>query len=98
MAGNVVTIPVWPNSDGTNASDKGVGRVQNDAYYQERLAQLWMKDQNRLQPGVIYKLDQMPTGYSGWEKRRGTTTHVDRCTVTPPTRSPSTATDVSAQT
>lgn len=81
MAGNVVTIPVWPNSDGTNDTDKGNGRVRNDAHYQERLAQLWMKDQNLLQPGVIYKLDQMPTGYSGWEKRRGTSTHVDRYLV-----------------
>lgn len=80
-AGNVVTIPVWSESDGTGAPAKDKARIRNDAHYQERLAELWMKEQHQHQSGVTYNLNQLPYGYSGWEKRRGDTKHVDRCTV-----------------
>ena len=78
---SVVTIAVWSASDGTGAPAKDQARVRNDAHYQERLAELWMKEQRQHQPGVTYILNQLPPGYSGYEKRRGDSKHVDRCTV-----------------
>ncbi|PPJ54417.1 hypothetical protein CBER1_07371 [Cercospora berteroae] len=76
MARNVVTIPVWNDSDGQHAPSKD--RTRNDGYFQERLGELWMKERGQAQPGVVYRLDRLPTGYSGWEKRRGDSKHVDR--------------------
>lgn len=77
MARNVVTIPVWNDSDGQHAPSKD--RNRNDGYFEERLGELWMKERGQAQPGVVYRLDRLPTGYSGWEKRRGESKHVDRC-------------------
>lgn len=79
MARNVVSIAVWNDSDGTNAPAKDTSRTRNDAYFEERLADLWMKDRGQHQPGVTYKLNRLPTGYTGWEKRRGDSKHIDRC-------------------
>ncbi|KAF2215882.1 hypothetical protein CERZMDRAFT_35160 [Cercospora zeae-maydis SCOH1-5] len=76
MARNAVTIPVWNDSDGQHAPAKD--RSRNDGYFEERLGDLWMKERGQAQPGVLYRLDRMPTGYSGWEKRREGTKHIDR--------------------
>ncbi|KAI5367747.1 Putative cryptic loci regulator 2 [Septoria linicola] len=78
MARNVVSIAVWNDSDGTNAPAKDASRTRNDGYFEERLADLWMKDRGQHQPGVTYKLNRLPTGYTGWEKRRGDSKHIDR--------------------
>ncbi|KAM3425161.1 hypothetical protein BST61_g7120 [Cercospora zeina] len=76
MARNAITIPVWNDSDGKHAPAKD--RTRNDGYFEERLGDLWMRERGQAQPGVLYRLDRMPSGYSGWEKRREGTKHVDR--------------------
>lgn len=56
--------------------------TRNDAYWLERVANIWAKDRGLSQPGVSYRLDRLPDGYGGYEKARGAaggdSNHIDR--------------------
>lgn len=74
-------ISISDASDGTGAVPGAEARdhVRNDQYFMERLGERWMKDQGFARPGGVYVLDRLPSGYSGWQKAREGTKHVDRC-------------------
>jgi hypothetical protein len=64
---------VWPASDGISSTRSSAGFQQNDLYFEERLAVELMKQQRiPSKPGIKYKLDRLPKGYSGWVKSRVT--------------------------
>jgi hypothetical protein len=69
--GNYTIIPVWPTSDGIPSARVYAGFTRNDLFFESCLAVEYMKLQNiPQQPGVKYKLDRLPAGYSGWESMR----------------------------
>ncbi|WPB04598.1 uncharacterized protein RHO25_009244 [Cercospora beticola] len=60
-------IQVWPASDGIGSAATHPRSTRNDLYFEQRLARAWMAEQGiPLRPNVKYKLDRLPSGYSGW--------------------------------
>lgn len=60
-------IQVWPASDGIGNAATHPRSTRNDLYFEQRLARAWMAEQGiPIRPKVKYKLDRLPTGYSGW--------------------------------
>ncbi|PPJ60839.1 hypothetical protein CBER1_11593 [Cercospora berteroae] len=60
-------VQVWPASDGIDKHPTHPNCTRNDLYFEQRLARAWMAEQGiPLRPNVKYKLDRLPTGYSGW--------------------------------
>lgn len=79
MAPARVIIPISSASDGTGATPPPSSLQQrDDQYYLDAIADRWMKEQGRAQPGVSYTLSQLPTGFAGYAKTRNGTNHVDR--------------------
>ncbi|KAK4626133.1 hypothetical protein CLAFUW4_05076 [Fulvia fulva] len=74
-----IVLSTGPDSDGTGIGPPDTtGMYQDDEHYIEKIAAMWAKDQ-RCPGGYAYRLDRLPTGYSGWVKPRGgDTKHVDR--------------------
>ncbi|CAK1356603.1 unnamed protein product [Cercospora beticola] len=74
---SLVTVPVRNDSDGQHAPSKDSSR--NDGYFKERLGGLGVEEHGQAHSSIVYGLDRLPTGYSGWEeKRRGESKHIDR--------------------
>lgn len=85
MSGSTTPVRQVQILEITNAGD-GDGRkwpkhtlIRNDAYFHEKVAELWIKDlPNGPQPDITYRLDRLPNGYAGFEKARPDSKHVDR--------------------
>lgn len=80
MSANVQVLNISPGSDGDGRRrPKTDDFTRNDDYYLERVAtDKWAKDLG-MPAGATYRLDRLPNGYTGYEKRRGNDTkHVDR--------------------
>ncbi|KAF2213912.1 hypothetical protein CERZMDRAFT_95938 [Cercospora zeae-maydis SCOH1-5] len=81
MSASEVIVTVWSTSDGVYVAPTTQSLHRDDGYYRIQLAQLWAKHTNRTRDGTTFKLDRLPTGYSGWEKTRAYPDgrrHVDR--------------------
>lgn len=78
MAPTVISVTVWPYSDGIDNTPSNAVLNRNDTYYRERLAQEWAQELDRTEPGKTFILNRLPKGYSGQEKTRPNE-HVDRC-------------------
>ncbi|EME82732.1 uncharacterized protein MYCFIDRAFT_87647 [Pseudocercospora fijiensis CIRAD86] len=80
-----VIIPIALDSDGTykipvQTSGDSLPYIQNDEHFLTKVAEYWMKQQkgSAPKPGT-YRLQRLPPGYSGWEKKRSTDgKHTDR--------------------
>jgi hypothetical protein len=54
-------------------------RVEPPSLYLEKLGKLWMEHRGEAQPGITYRLDRLPDGYTVWERPRpANPSHVDR--------------------
>lgn len=78
MSASKVIIPIGPASDGTGATPAAASHYRDDQYYLDAIAERWVKDENRYQPGVSYTLSHLPAGYAGFAKLRDNSKHVDR--------------------
>jgi hypothetical protein len=61
-------VKIKDQSDGNanhtaNAQTHTKSDVSN---YLEKLGTLWMKERGEAQPGVVYRLDRLPAGYTVW--------------------------------
>ncbi|KXT13354.1 hypothetical protein AC579_6040 [Pseudocercospora musae] len=81
-----VIIPITLDSDGDSskvpapAAGDSLPYVQNDEHFLTKVAEHWMKQLkgSAPKPGT-YRLERLPPGYSGWEKKRSTDgKHIDR--------------------
>nr|POE79830.1 hypothetical protein CFP56_07896 [Quercus suber] len=78
MAQNRV-LPINDFSDGDGRTPQTLRLFREDAYFLARLGDAWAKDTGLPRPpGLIYTIDRLPAGYSGWGSRREGSTHVDR--------------------
>lgn len=72
-------LPINSHSDGDGRVPQSEKHFRDDAYYLGRLGEMWSKDLGLPQAqGVIYTIDRLPAGYSGWGSRREGLTHIDR--------------------
>lgn len=79
MSGPVKILQINNAGDGDGRKWPKHTLIRNDAYYQEKIAELWIKDlPEGPQPGVTYRLNRLPNGYAGFEKARPDSKHVDR--------------------
>jgi hypothetical protein len=80
MSGSVHLLEIGNVGDGDGRKWPKHSLVRNDLYFQEKIAELWIKDlPGGPQPGVTYRLNRLPNGYAGFEKARSDSKHVDRC-------------------
>ncbi|KXT05647.1 hypothetical protein AC578_5588 [Pseudocercospora eumusae] len=79
-----VIIPISLDSDGTyktpaQAAGDRFPFVQIDDYFRTKLAEIWVREQRGTGPkSGTYRLERLPPGYSGWEKKRATLDKLDR--------------------
>lgn len=78
-----VIVRICQGSDGDASHVPGPqnGRTPHDppALYLEKLGESWMKHRGVAKAGTQYVLDQLPHGYTVWQRRRtGSPQHVDR--------------------
>lgn len=78
MSTTKVTLQIDPASDGTGATPGAASHYRDDQYYLDAIAERWIKDQGRFQPGVTYTLSNLPAGFAGFAKGRENSKHVDR--------------------
>ncbi|PPJ51157.1 hypothetical protein CBER1_08542 [Cercospora berteroae] len=81
MSTSEVTVPVWGTSDGVHVPPTNQSLYRDDSHYRYHLANLWAKRAGATREDTTFKLNQLPTGYSGWQRTRqypDGRRHVDR--------------------
>ncbi|TKA59221.1 hypothetical protein B0A49_11908 [Cryomyces minteri] len=82
MSSRVEIVPINTGSNGDPSHRPSTGTHTLDdppTNYLEKLGTLWMKHRGDARPGILYKLDKLPDGYTVWEKPRKTDPkHVDK--------------------
>ncbi|PIA94896.1 hypothetical protein CB0940_08268 [Cercospora beticola] len=81
MSGSEVIVPVWGASDGVHVLPTNQSLHRDDNHYRHHLAMLWFKHAGGTREDTTFKLNQLPIGYSGWERTRqypDGRRHVDR--------------------
>ncbi|KAK5155217.1 hypothetical protein LTS14_006172 [Recurvomyces mirabilis] len=75
----VIVLNINQGSDGDGRRrPKTDDYTRNDDHWLDRMGEVWAKHQHIAQPGNTYRLDRLPDGYGGYERRRGDSKHVDR--------------------
>ncbi|KAL8802115.1 MAG: hypothetical protein Q9200_006701 [Gallowayella weberi] len=75
----IISGPVYSDGDASHRPDPSKETRAWEEGYLQVLADTWMRDEGRAQPGRIYKLDRLPAGYEAWERPRPSNPkHVDR--------------------
>ncbi|KAL2350019.1 hypothetical protein BJ546DRAFT_831140, partial [Cryomyces antarcticus] len=82
MASRVEIVPINTGSNGDPSHrPRTAAHTLDDppTKHLEKLGTLWMKLRGDARPGILYKLDKLPDGYTVWEKPRKTDPkHVDK--------------------
>ncbi|TLD38459.1 hypothetical protein E2P81_ATG01002 [Venturia nashicola] len=82
MSGPIRIVPISAGSDGDGRHKpdaKEYRKLTPPTIYLEKLGALWMNHRQDGKPGFSYTLDQLPDGYTVWERPRpGNPKHVDK--------------------
>lgn len=82
MSGPIRVVPISPGSDGDDSHKpdaKDYRKLTPPTIYLEKLGALWMKHRQDGKRGFNYTLDQLPDGYTVWERPRpGNAKHIDK--------------------
>lgn len=82
MSGQVRIVPINSGSDGDDSNKpdaRDYRKLTPPTIYLEKLGMLWMNHRQDGKPGFNYTLDQLPDGYTVWERPRpGNPKHVDK--------------------